>query len=57
LIEVAGTIARDMRFPARIHDESDAQDEQCARAIIAKNAGWADDAARLSACPAFGTDA
>ena len=43
LIGLAGTIAHDVRFPARVHDIGDAHDEGCARAIIEENAGWADN--------------
>jgi ATP-dependent Zn protease len=43
LIEVAGTIAHDLRFPERGHDAGDANDERCARALIEENAGWADN--------------
>jgi hypothetical protein len=42
LIEVAGTVAHDLRFPERGRDAGDAYDEQCAREIIEDNAGWAD---------------
>jgi ATP-dependent Zn protease len=31
LIEVAGTIAHDMKYPGRAHDEGDANDEHWAR--------------------------
>jgi ATP-dependent Zn protease len=43
LIGLAGTIAHDLRFPARVHDIGDVRDEGCARAIIEENAGWADN--------------
>ena len=46
LIGLAGTIAHDVRFPARVHDIGDAHDEGCARAIIEENAGWADNCRR-----------
>eukprot|EP01037_Dinobryon_pediforme_P027469 gene27469-30368_t len=42
LTAVAGTVAHDLRFPERVHDEGDENDERCARAIVEDNAGWAD---------------
>ena len=42
LTELAGTMAHDLRFPERVHDASEAYDEQWARALIEENAGWAD---------------
>lgn len=41
LIEVAGTVAHDLRFPGRNHDAGDMYDEQCALALIEDNACWA----------------
>jgi hypothetical protein len=42
LTSVAGTIAQDLRFPDRIHDAADANDDRISRAIVEDNAGWAD---------------
>ncbi len=41
LTGIAGTIAHDLRFPERAHDEGDAHDERCARKVISQNASWA----------------
>jgi hypothetical protein len=43
LTGVAGTIAHDLRFPGRVHDAGDVNDNGGARAILEDNAGWADD--------------
>jgi ATP-dependent Zn protease len=43
LIALAGMIAHDLRFPARVRDAGDAHDEARARAIIEDYAGWADN--------------
>ena len=43
LTSVAGAIAQDLRFPDRIHDAADANDDRISREIFEDNAGWADD--------------
>lgn len=43
LIALAGIVAHDLRFLARVRDAGDAHDERRARAIIEDNAGWADN--------------
>jgi hypothetical protein len=43
LTSVAGTMTHDFRFPGRVHDAADANDDRISREIIEDNAGWADD--------------
>jgi hypothetical protein len=43
LTSVAGTIAHDFRFPDRVHDAADANDDRISCEIVEDNAGWADD--------------
>lgn len=43
LTSVAGTIAHDLRFPGRVHDAADANDDRMSRELIEDNAGWADN--------------
>ena len=43
MTSVAGAIAQDLRFPDRIHDAADANDDRISREILEDNAGWADD--------------
>lgn len=43
LIAVAGIVAHDLRFPARVRDAGDAHDARRAREIIEESAGWADN--------------
>lgn len=42
LIKLAASIAHDIRFPNRVHDEGDDCDEQAARNFIIDYAGWAE---------------
>src|SRR5262249_43133055 len=42
LIEVAGTIAHNIKFPDRVHDEGDANDEHWARDLVIE-VSWEDD--------------
>jgi ATP-dependent Zn protease len=42
LIEVAGTLAHDIKFPGRVHDEGDAHDEHWARDLVIE-VSWEDD--------------
>jgi len=43
LIEVAGTIAHDLKFTGRAHDQGDAHDEHWARELIVESVSWEDD--------------
>jgi cell division protease FtsH len=43
LIEVAGTIAHDLKFPGRDHDQGDAHDNHWARELIVESVSWEDD--------------
>ena len=43
LIEVAGTIAHDIKFPDRDHDQGDVFDDYWARELIAESVNWEDD--------------
>lgn len=42
MIEVAGTIAHDIKFPGRAYDEGDAYDEHWARDLVIE-VSWEDD--------------
>jgi hypothetical protein len=43
LIEVAGTIAHDIRFPRRAHDEGDANDDRHVWNLVIQNVSWEKD--------------
>jgi hypothetical protein len=43
LIEVVGTIAHDVKFPGRTHDEGDAHDDNWAGDMVNGNVSWEDD--------------
>ncbi len=43
LIEVAGTIAHDIKFPDRDHDQGDEFDDHWARQLVTDNVSWEDD--------------
>lgn len=43
LIEVAGTIAHDIKFPGRAHDEGDAYDDHWAKQLVTEGAHVEDD--------------
>ncbi|MGA8498946.1 MAG: hypothetical protein WB764_25920 [Xanthobacteraceae bacterium] len=42
LIDVAGTIAHDLKFPERDHDEGDKHDDYWARDLVGGNVSWED---------------
>ncbi|GLR86516.1 hypothetical protein [Bradyrhizobium iriomotense] len=43
LIEVAGTIAHDIKYPGRAHDEGDANDDRSARQFVTEGVHFEDD--------------
>jgi ATP-dependent Zn protease len=43
LIEVAGTIAHNIKFPGRDFDEGDANDDYWATQLVSENVSWDDD--------------
>lgn len=42
IIEVAGTVAHDIKCPGRTHDQGDAHDDRWAKELVAESVSWED---------------
>jgi len=43
LIDLSGTIAHDLKFPGRAHDQGDENDANWARDLVVENVSWEED--------------